>query len=96
LSALVFTGGPALVSSAGIVTGGAPRLASDAARLGLDLFVTGEASEYTQATAREEHIHIAACGHHRSEVFGPRALADAIRAAFPQLEVEFLDVDNPA
>jgi dinuclear metal center YbgI/SA1388 family protein len=94
--ALVFTGGPALVSSAGIVTGGAPRLASDAARLGLDLFVTGEASEYTQATAREEHIHIAACGHHRSEVFGPRALADAIRAAFPQLEVEFLDVDNPA
>lgn len=94
--ALVFPGGPALIAQVGIVTGGAPRIASDAARLGLDLYVTGEASEYTQATAREEGIHIAACGHHRTEVFGPRALAAALVAAFPDLPVEFLDVDNPA
>lgn len=94
--AMVFDGGPELVERVGIVTGGAPRLASEAAGLGLDLYVTGEASEYTQATAREERIHIAACGHHRTEIFGPQALGGAIAAAFPELVVEFIDVDNPA
>jgi len=94
--ALFFGGGPALIANVGIVTGGAPRLASDAARLGLDLFITGEASEYTQATAREERIHIAACGHHRTEVFGPRALAERLARDLPELEVRFFDVDNPA
>lgn len=93
---LHFDGGPPTITTVGVVTGGAPRLASEAARLGLDLFITGEASEYTQATAREERIHIAACGHHRSEVFGPRALADRLARDFPDLDVRFLDVDNPA
>jgi len=94
--ALHFEGGPDLITTVGIVTGGAPRVASDAARLGLDLFITGEASEYTQATAREERIHVAACGHHRTEVFGPRALAAVMQAEFPGLDVAFLDIDNPA
>jgi dinuclear metal center YbgI/SA1388 family protein len=94
--ALVFGGGPPAITTVGIVTGGAPRVASEAARLGLDLYVTGEASEYTQATAREEHIHIAACGHHRTEVFGPRALAERLTREFPSLEVAFVDIDNPA
>jgi len=93
---LLFDGGPAIISTVGIVTGGAPRIASEAARLGLDLFISGEASEYSQATAREERIHVAACGHHRTEVFGPRALASALATAFPGLEVSFLDIDNPA
>lgn len=93
---LLFDGGPSHISTVGIVTGGAPRIATDAARLGLDLFISGEASEYTQATAREERIHVAACGHHRTEVFGARALATALATAFPGLEVAFLDIDNPA
>lgn len=95
-STLVFAGGPPLVRTVGIVTGGAPRVASDAARRGLDLYVSGEASEYTQATAAEEGIHVAACGHHRTEVFGPRALAEALAAAFPGLEARFIDIDNAA
>ena len=94
--ALLFEGGPSAIGSVGIVTGGAPRVASDAARLGLDAFVTGEASEYSQAIAREEGIHVAAAGHHRTETFGPKALATALSAAFPGVEVGFLDVDNPA
>lgn len=94
--ALLFEGGPDAIATVGIVTGGAPRVASDAARLGLDAYVTGEASEYSQATAREERIHVAAAGHHRTEVFGPRALAAALQAAFPALQVDFIDVDNPA
>ena len=94
--ALLFEGGPLRIETVGIVTGGAPRVASDAARLGLDLFISGEASEYTQATAHEERIHVAACGHHRTEVFGPRAMAAALATAFPGLDVAFLDIDNPA
>jgi len=92
--AIVFEGGPARIERVGIVTGGAPRQASEAAARGLDLYISGEASEYSQAIAKEEHIHVAACGHHRSEVFGPRALAPAMALAFPALEARFIDVDN--
>lgn len=94
--ALLFDGGKQTILTAGIVTGGAPRLASDAAALGLDLYITGECSEYTQATAREEGISIAACGHHRTETFGARALADRLGAAFPGVATHFVDIDNPA
>ena len=93
---LLFPHGPDPVRSAGIVTGGAPRDVREAIDQGLDLYVTGEAGEYSQATAREEHIHFAALGHHRSERFGPEALAERIAEAFPGLTVRFIDVDNPA
>jgi dinuclear metal center YbgI/SA1388 family protein len=93
---LFFAGGPALITSVGVVTGGAPRMLSDALSLGCDLFITGEAAEQTQATAFEEGIHAACCGHHRTERFGPIALADRLATAFPELEVRYLDVDNPA
>jgi dinuclear metal center YbgI/SA1388 family protein len=92
----LFPGGPPTISRVGIVTGGAPRMATDAARLGCDAFITGEASEYTQAMAAEEGIHIAACGHHRTEIFGPRALAERLAQAFTDLDVVYIDVDNPA
>ncbi|MFO0748713.1 MAG: Nif3-like dinuclear metal center hexameric protein [Myxococcota bacterium] len=95
-SALLFPGGPPAIERVGIVTGGAPRTASDAARRGLDLYISGEASEYSQAIAAEEGILVAACGHHRSEVFGPRALADELPRVFAGLEARFIDVDNPA
>ncbi len=94
--ALLFDGGEPAIQTAGIVTGGAPRLASEAAAMGLDLYVTGECSEYTQATALEEGIHVAACGHHRTETFGARALADRLADAFPMVSTRFIDVDNPA
>lgn len=94
--ALLFPGGPSSITSVGIVTGGAPRLAHDAADLGLDLFVTGECTEFTQALAAERGLHLAAAGHHRTEVFGPKRLAARLRDAFPDVEVEFVDVDNPA
>lgn len=94
--ALLFPGGPPSISSVGIVTGGAPRLASEAAALGLDAYLTGECSEYSQATALEEGLHVGACGHHRTETFGPKLLASRLAEAFPALAVRFIDVDNPA
>ena len=93
---LFFPHGPAQVRSAGVVTGGAPRDVREAIDRGLDLYVTGEAGEYSQATAHEERIHFAALGHHRSERFGPMALGERLAASFPGLTVRFIDVDNPA
>lgn len=93
---IFFPHGPDPVRSAGIVTGGGPRDVREAIDRGLDLFVTGEAGEYSQATAREERIHFAACGHHRSERFGPMALAAKLGADFPSVATRFIDIDNPA
>lgn len=93
---LLFRGTLPSIQTVGIVTGGAPRLASDALALGADAFITGEASEYTQATAQEEGIHIAACGHHRSEVFGAQALVTLLSERFTDVAVQFIDVDNLA
>ncbi|MFT7582048.1 MAG: dinuclear metal center YbgI/SA1388 family protein [Myxococcota bacterium] len=91
----LFTGGPANVTRVGVVTGGAARDVHGAIALGCDLFITGEAGEYSQATAQEEAIHFAACGHHRSERFGPQALADHLANTFPALETRYIDIDNP-
>ncbi len=91
-----FAGGPEQVATVGIVTGGAPRMVEDALRLGCDLYITGEATEQTQATAFEEGIHVVCCGHHRSERFGPMALATRLATSFPTLEVRYLEIDNPA
>lgn len=93
---LLFPHGPDPVRSVGVVTGGAPRDVREAIDQGLDLYVTGEAGEYSLATAREERINFAALGHHRSERFGPEALAQRMAETFPSLTVRFIDVDNPA
>lgn len=94
--ALVFPHGPAAIATVGVVTGGAPRSVREAIDQGLDAFITGEAGEYSLATAREEGIHFAAAGHHRTERFGPAALAERLAADLPGLDVRFIDVDNPA
>lgn len=93
---LFFPFGPEAISTLGIVTGGAPRSVREAIDRGLDLFITGEVGEYSRATAQEEHIHFAAAGHHRTERFGPAALAERLAADLPGLDVRFVDVDNPA
>ena len=90
-----FTHGPPLVRRLGIVTGGAARDVRRAIDIACDAYLTGEAGEYSQATALEEGITFLAAGHHRTERFGPLALAEAMRSRWPQLEVRFIDVDNP-
>lgn len=60
-------GGPATIRSLGAVSGGGQSHLVDAAALGLDTFVTGEAGEQTWHEAAELGIHCFACGHHASE-----------------------------
>ena len=93
--ALGFLHGPARVSRIGIVTGGAARDVSRAAAMRCDAFITGEAGEYSQADAREEGIHFIAGGHHRTERYGPMALAEWLDARLPSVAIEFIDIDNP-
>jgi putative NIF3 family GTP cyclohydrolase 1 type 2 len=82
------------VQRIGIVTGGAANLVQDAARLGLDLFLTGEPSEPAVHIAREEKIHFVAAGHHATETFGVQALGEHLAQTFG-LDVRFIDVPNP-
>lgn len=84
------------ISRVALCTGGAQGYIGKAISLGADVFITGEVSEQTIHTAREEGIHFCAAGHHATECFGPRALADYINRQNWGLECEFIDIPNPA
>ncbi len=91
---LVIDGGPPSVSTFGVVTGAAPRSVEEAARLDLDLFITGEASESVTHLAREEGIHFVAAGHHATERFGVQALGEFIAKEYG-LTTRYFEIPNP-
>ena len=88
-------GGAHPVRRIGICTGGAQGYIERAAELGLDAFITGEISEQTTHTAREEGVHFFAAGHHATERYGVQALGTELASVFG-IEHQFVDVDNPA
>ena len=85
---------PALVRSVGIVTGAGADYLAEAAALGAEAFITGEAAERTMAVARESGVHFIAAGHYATETFGVRRLGEHIAERFAVGHV-FLDVPNP-
>jgi len=89
-----FWEGPDEINRIAICSGGGASGFSEAARLGVDAFLTGEVKESTPIWAREEQMHILAGGHHRTEVFGVRALAERIKTDL-KLPSFFHDIDNP-
>ena len=91
---LVFGHGPEPVSTAGVVSGGAERALTQAIDAGLDLFLTGEASEWVMNLAREAGIHFVAAGHYATERLGVQALGEHLADRFG-LAVEFVDIPNP-
>lgn len=60
----------------------------------VEAYLTGEVSERTTHIARELGIHFYAAGHHATERFGVKALGEWL-AKTHELEVEFIDIDNP-
>ena len=62
---------------------------------GCDAFITGEVSEQTIHSAREQGIHFFAAGHHATERYGIKALGEWLASEYG-LDVEFKDIDNPA
>lgn len=65
------------------------------ARFGVDAFITGEVSEQTIHSAREQGLHFYAAGHHATERGGIRALSEWLTEN-TELDVTFIDIPNPA
>lgn len=75
-------------------TGGGQVYIDLAASQGIDAFLTGEASEQTIHSAREQNIDFFAAGHHATERYGVKAVGEYLAEKF-DLDVEFIDIDNP-
>lgn len=82
------------IKTIGWCTGGGQDYIDLAAAKGLDAFISGEVSERTTYSAREQGIHFFAAGHHATERYGVEALGQWL-ASEHGLEVEFIDIDNP-
>ena len=83
-----------LVSRVGWCTGGGQGYIDDAIAAGVDLFLSGEASEQTVHSARENGISFIATGHHATERYGVQALGDYLARRFA-VEHVFIDCPNP-
>ena len=75
-------------------TGAAQGYVEDAARLGVDAYLTGEISEQTVHFARESGIAFISAGHHATERYGVQALGAHLAERFA-LDHRFIDSDNP-
>lgn len=75
-------------------TGGGQNYIDQVAELGVDLFVTGEASEQTIHSSRELGIDFISAGHHATERYGVKSVGEHLANEFG-LEVEFVDIHNP-
>lgn len=84
-----------LIKRIAFCTGGGQGYIEQAALAGADLFISGEVSEQTIHIADEMGIHFIAAGHHATERYGIRALAQWL-AAQTDIHIEFIDVPNPA
>lgn len=76
-------------------TGGAQGYFEQAIAEGVDLYISGEISEQTTHIARESGVPYIAAGHHATERYGVRALGEHVASRF-DVQVEFVDIDNPA
>lgn len=83
-----------VVETVGLCTGAAQDYINYAVRHKLDAFISGEISERTTHTAREEGVCYYAAGHHATERYGVQALAQHLAEYFG-FEAIFIDIDNP-
>ncbi|MBA5763646.1 Nif3-like dinuclear metal center hexameric protein [Vibrio sp. 404] len=83
-----------LIETIGWCTGGGQDYIELAAQHGLDAFISGEISERTTYTAREQDIHYFSAGHHATERYGIKALGEWL-ASEHGFDVTFVDIDNP-
>lgn len=81
------------VKTIAVVSGGAPELFEEAISKNIDLYITGEVAEYTQAIARETKTSYLALGHYNSEKLGVQSLGNLLMEKF-NLESKFIDVPN--
>jgi dinuclear metal center YbgI/SA1388 family protein len=92
---LLIQGSDRPVRSIAWCTGGAQGYIDEAARLGVDAYLSGEISEQTTHSARENGVHYIAAGHHITERYGVAALGNHLAEKFG-IGHRFIDIDNPA
>ena len=80
-----------LIRKIGVVSGGAADEISDAAKEGLDAFVTGEFVHQHVHLVQELGIPLIAAGHYKTEVPGVKALATLLEENFA-VETVFIDL----
>lgn len=83
-----------IIKTVGWCTGGGQDFVDLAAQHGLDAFISGEISERTTYSAREQNIHYFSAGHHATERYGVKALGEWLASEYG-FEVEFIDINNP-
>ncbi|MHA6492611.1 Nif3-like dinuclear metal center hexameric protein [Pseudomonas borbori] len=83
-----------MIRRIGWCTGGGQGYIDQAIAAGVDLYLTGEASEQTFHSARENGISFIAAGHHATERYGVQALGDYLARRFA-IEHLFIDCANP-
>jgi putative NIF3 family GTP cyclohydrolase 1 type 2 len=88
--ARLIPGGPETVRRVGIVSGGGASVLQEAASVGLDTLVTGEAHHHSYHDAMELGVNLLLGGHYATETFGVKALASRVADTF-DLTWEFLD-----
>jgi dinuclear metal center YbgI/SA1388 family protein len=86
--------GPPLITRIAWCTGGGQGYIDQAIAAGVDMFLSGEASEQTFHSAREGGIAFIAAGHHATERYGIQALGEYLARYFA-LEHRFIDCENP-
>ncbi len=89
---VVLPGGPAACKRIGVVTGGAGAEVKQAAREGVDTFITGEGPHWTYALAEELGVNVLYGGHYATETFGVKALAGELSRKF---KVPWTFLDHP-
>jgi len=77
-------------SRVGIAAGAGGTLVPDAARAGIDTFITGEGPHYTALEAEEYGMNVIHAGHYATETVGVKALAEHLAATFG-VETQFID-----
>jgi dinuclear metal center YbgI/SA1388 family protein len=86
--------GDGMVRRVGWCTGGGQGYIDNAIAAGVDLYLTGEASEQTFHSARENGVGFIAAGHHATERYGVQALGEYLARRFA-IDHLFVDCPNP-
>lgn len=96
---LNFGKGNTTVQTLGICTGSAKPYSEDIFEMlskGVQLFITGETSEWTPHNMIDSNINYFVCGHYATEAFGVKNLGEKLTAVYKnKLIVKFIDVPNP-
>jgi putative NIF3 family GTP cyclohydrolase 1 type 2 len=88
----ILPGGPGICRHIGIVTGGAGSQLEQAAKEGVDTFITGEGPHWSFATAEHLGINVFYGGHYATETFGVKALASALARKYG---LSWIYLDHP-